>query len=151
MYSTFYEKKSKQQKNTRKHHVFSLIIEKVQRKLWILFVLSMPGIIKARLDGVLGSLTWSVATLPTAGDWNWMVFKVFPAQAILWFYDSDCAWAYSIYFLSYINVWTHPWWIPGLIRSVIPCNLRNILLCSIWSFSMGVLYTDICVKIHSVC
>ena len=27
---------------------------------------------KARLDGALGSLSWWVAALPMAGDWNWV-------------------------------------------------------------------------------
>ena len=30
---------------------------------------------KARLDGTLGSLSWWVATLLTAGGWNWVGFK----------------------------------------------------------------------------
>jgi len=31
---------------------------------------------KARLDGALGSLSWWVATLPTAGGCDWMVSEV---------------------------------------------------------------------------
>ena len=31
---------------------------------------------KARLDGILGSLTWWLATLPMGGGWNWVIFKV---------------------------------------------------------------------------
>ena len=34
------------------------------------------GAFKARLDGALGILSWFVAALPTAGGWNWMIFKV---------------------------------------------------------------------------
>jgi len=33
-------------------------------------------VFKARLDGALGSLSWWVATLPMAGHWGWMGFKV---------------------------------------------------------------------------
>ena len=32
--------------------------------------------LKARLDGALDSLIWWSATLPTAGSWNWLSFKV---------------------------------------------------------------------------
>jgi len=32
--------------------------------------------LKARLDGALGSLSWWEVSLPTAGGWNWMVIKV---------------------------------------------------------------------------
>jgi len=32
--------------------------------------------LKARLDGALGSLVWWVATLPMAGGWNRVIFKV---------------------------------------------------------------------------
>ena len=45
---------------------------------------------KARLDGVLGSLTWWVAALPTARGCNWVGFEV-PSNSshsvILWFYE----------------------------------------------------------------
>ena len=33
--------------------------------------------LKARLDGALDSLIQCVVTLPTAGGWNWVGFKVF--------------------------------------------------------------------------
>ena len=35
----------------------------------------IPGAVKARLDGALGSLSWWVA-LPVSGGWNWVSFKV---------------------------------------------------------------------------
>ena len=33
-------------------------------------------VLKARLDGALGSLGWWEVSLPMAGDWNWVVFRV---------------------------------------------------------------------------
>ena len=33
-------------------------------------------VFKARLDGALGSLIWWLATLPTAGRWNWVLCKI---------------------------------------------------------------------------
>jgi len=33
-------------------------------------------VLKARLDGALGSLSWWVAAMTTAGGWNQMIFKV---------------------------------------------------------------------------
>ena len=33
-------------------------------------------VLKATLDGALGSLSWWVAALPTAGGWSSTVFKV---------------------------------------------------------------------------
>ena len=33
-------------------------------------------VFKARLDGALGNLVWWEVSLPMAGGWNWMVFKV---------------------------------------------------------------------------
>ena len=50
-------------------------------------------VFKAKLDGVLGSLIWWVATLPMEGSWNQMIFKVLsnPRHSmIVWFYDSFC-------------------------------------------------------------
>ena len=38
--------------------------------------------LKARLDVALGSLVWWLATLHTAGGWNWMSIQ-FSTQAIL--------------------------------------------------------------------
>ena len=32
--------------------------------------------LKAKLDGALGSLIWWVVTLPIAAAWNWMGFKI---------------------------------------------------------------------------
>jgi len=32
--------------------------------------------LKAGLDGTLGSLIWWVAALPMAGGWNWVGFEV---------------------------------------------------------------------------
>ena len=34
------------------------------------------GVFKARLDGALGNLGWWEVSLPMAGEWNWMGFKV---------------------------------------------------------------------------
>jgi len=48
-------------------------------------------VFKARLDGTLGSLIWWVVTLPMAGGWNWMVFKIpsnLSRSVILRFCDS---------------------------------------------------------------
>ena len=45
---------------------------------------------RAGLDGTLGNLIWWVATLPMAGGWDWMIFKVLSNlshSVILWFYD----------------------------------------------------------------
>ena len=33
-------------------------------------------VFKARLDGALGSLVWWEVSLPMAGGWHWVVFKV---------------------------------------------------------------------------
>lgn len=33
-------------------------------------------VLKARLDGALGSLVWWDVSLPMAGGWDWVVFKV---------------------------------------------------------------------------
>ena len=33
-------------------------------------------VLKATLDGALGSLSWWGATLPMAGGWNWVDYKV---------------------------------------------------------------------------
>jgi len=33
-------------------------------------------VLKARLDGALGNLSWWVSALPMAGDWNWVSCKV---------------------------------------------------------------------------
>ena len=41
-------------------------------KLWC----PIPGALKARLDGALGSLIWWMAALPMAGGWHWVGFKV---------------------------------------------------------------------------
>ena len=38
---------------------------------------SLAGL-KARLDGALGTLGWGKMSLPVAGGWNWMSFKVLP-------------------------------------------------------------------------
>jgi len=46
-------------------------------------------LLKVQLDGAPGSLRWWGAALPTAGGWNWRILKVFPTQAILWFYDKS--------------------------------------------------------------
>jgi len=35
-------------------------------KLW----LTTPEVVKARLEGVLGSLTWGMTALPMVGGWN---------------------------------------------------------------------------------
>ena len=34
--------------------------------------------LKARLDGALGNLGWWEVSLPMAGGWNWVGFKVLP-------------------------------------------------------------------------
>ena len=36
-------------------------------------------VLKAGLDGALGTLGWWLAALPMAGSWNWVVFK-FPTN-----------------------------------------------------------------------
>ena len=33
-------------------------------------------VFKARLDEALSNLIWGVASLPMAGGWNWVVFKL---------------------------------------------------------------------------
>ena len=33
-------------------------------------------VLKARLDGALGNLVWGEVSLPMAGGWNWVGFKV---------------------------------------------------------------------------
>jgi len=45
-------------------------------------------VLKARLDEALGSLTWWLATLPTAGRWNWVILKApsNPSHSVIWFY-----------------------------------------------------------------
>ena len=50
---------------------------------WLFFFItqraaSTPSleVLKARLDGALGSLIWWVAALPMAGGWHWVGFKV---------------------------------------------------------------------------
>jgi len=35
-----------------------------------------PEVFKAGLDGALGSLSWWLAALPMAGNWDWVIFKV---------------------------------------------------------------------------
>jgi len=35
-------------------------------------------VLKAKVDGALGSLVWWGAALPMAGCWSWMVLKVPP-------------------------------------------------------------------------
>ena len=35
-----------------------------------------PGVLRARLDGAGSNLGWWEVSLPVAGGWNWMVFKV---------------------------------------------------------------------------
>jgi len=47
--------------------------------------------LKARLDGAMGCLSWRVATLLMAGDWNWMILEVSSSpkrSMILRLYDS---------------------------------------------------------------
>ena len=44
-------------------------------------------VLKARLDGILGSLSWWVAALPVAWGWGRMGFKSLPTQTILQFYE----------------------------------------------------------------
>jgi len=44
-------------------------------------------VLKARLDGILGSLSWWVAALPVAWGWDRMGFKSLPTQTILQFYE----------------------------------------------------------------
>jgi len=34
------------------------------------------GVLRAGLDGALHSVSWWVVTLPMAGGWDWMMFKV---------------------------------------------------------------------------
>jgi len=41
-------------------------------KLWC----PIPGALKARLDGALGSLSWWVAALPMTEIWSWAGFKI---------------------------------------------------------------------------
>jgi len=43
-------------------------------------------VFKTRLDGALGSLSWWVAALPTARQWNWVGFKLNSSPTP--FYDS---------------------------------------------------------------
>ena len=35
-------------------------------------------VFKARLDGTLSTLVWWKVSLPMAGAWNWMIYKVPP-------------------------------------------------------------------------
>jgi len=35
-----------------------------------------PEVLKGRLGGALGNLSWWVAALPIAGSWNWVCFEV---------------------------------------------------------------------------
>ena len=35
-----------------------------------------PEVFNARLDGALGNLVWWEVSLPMAGGWNWVIFKV---------------------------------------------------------------------------
>jgi len=44
-------------------------------------------VLKARLDGALGSLICRVAALPTAGGWKWVGFKIPSDPTILLYYD----------------------------------------------------------------
>ena len=36
------------------------------------------AVLKARLDGALSTLGWGNGSLPVAGGWNWVVYKVPP-------------------------------------------------------------------------
>jgi len=46
-------------------------------------------VLKARLDGALGSLSWWVAALPTAEGWNWVIFRSLPSQGFFSLYENN--------------------------------------------------------------
>jgi len=49
----------------------------------------IPEALKARLDGAMGSLSWWVAALPTAGGWSLIMFNIpsnLSLSMILFFY-----------------------------------------------------------------